>query len=263
MSGRLHGHEPIRTKLEKFLPPVSLFLGPNSVGKWRLAEWARDLWGISASDVFRVRRLTQENARAVVDFSSSQANGDSRLAIIKLDGKATRAAQNTILKALEDATSTKFILISEEPPLPTIVSRSEIFHFGLLTDSDIASILQDRNMSLQDSMTLAPSGKGQVSRALEQASNQDDKLVVLQVVEALNRKDRFSLETMATFWREEHTELLIQWCYESITRKWRLFSASDVQVTGTRIPLRVLSVLKEDLRPRLVIRAALVSVIQE
>ena len=257
------GHSEIVRAVEDHLPSVSLFIGPRSVGKWELAEHLRAKLGFKSSDVLRVRRLTQENARFIVSFASERPKGHARLVIARITSQASVGAQNTLLKALEESRDTHFILIAEEAPLRTIQSRAEVFRFGLLSDEEVFSVLVHiRNFSPEKAEHYATISGGQLAPALSQAQDEESKMVVLKAIDAVSRRDLPGLEALAKFWQEEHTELLTVWCYESLTSKWRKFSSEDTSVVGTTIPLRILMSLNGDLRPRLVVRAALASVIQ-
>lgn len=256
------GHGEIVRAVRNHLPAVSLFLGPASVGKWELAETIRAERGFPAADVLRIRRLTQDNARFIVRFASERPKASARLVIAQLTDKATRGAQNTLLKALEESKDTHFILIAEDDPIPTIISRSTTFRFGLLSDDDVLNILVERRkFGAEKAIQAASVSGGQVQRALLYTQDNESKELVLKALDAVNRRDIAGLEALAKFWQEDHTELLISWCYESMTGQWKKFSREDSAIVGTRIPLRILMALKDDLRPRLVVRSALVSVI--
>lgn len=255
------GHAENVRALSKALPAVSLFVGPKSVGKWELAEWLRDLHGVRYGDVLRIKRLTQENAKFVARWSLGAPQGDYRLVICRLE-KTTPVAMNTLLKTLEESKSTRFILVSETMPLDTIRSRAEVFEFGLLTEENVAGILTaTRGMKPDVAEKRAATAAGRVRNALEYGDKQDAKAFVLTALEAVATKNAFTLETVAQTWQQEYTDLLVAWCYESITGKWSLFKEDDTHIRGTALPLRILMALKEDLRPRLVVRAALASLI--
>lgn len=256
------GHEENVRALKEGLPAVSLFLGPKSVGKWELAEWLRAYFKVLSADVLRIKRLTQDNARFVAQFASVAPHGEFKLVIIRLE-KATPNALNTLLKTLEEATTTRFILISTAHTLPTIESRSAIFEFGLLSERDVADILVGaRNFDPDTAEDRAKKSQGRVESALKHYSRQDDKLLVLRALEAIASKDAKTLDSLAVRWQEEHTQLLIAWCYESLTSRWIQFMEDECSIRGTAIPLRILIAVREELRPRLVVRAALASVLQ-
>lgn len=257
------GHSEIVQAVDNHLPAVSLFLGPSSVGKWELAERLKYVKNFKSSDVLRVRRLTQENARFIVKFASKRPKGSARLVIVRLTDKATVGAQNTLLKALEESSNTYFILIAEEEPIATIKSRAVVFNFGLLTDEDVFNILlQRRNYPAEKALECAKLSGGQLDRALGHAQDKESKMLVLRAVDDIWRRDSSDLESLASLWREEHTELLTTWCYESLTSQWKIFSREDSAVQGTKIPLRILIAIRENLRPRLIVRSALASVLQ-
>lgn len=258
------GHERNVRAVRAHLPSVLLFLGPESVGKWTLAELIRWEWKFKNADVLRIKRLTQENARFIASWAAGRPQGWAKLVIVHLDKKATKGAQNALLKTLEEAPNVIFILVAEEMPLETIRSRAVLYPFGLLTEENVADILKyKKNFGDARAEELAKLSKGQVKRALNHARTQESKMVVLRALDAVNRKDAHALEDLTNWWQEEHTDLLIQWCYEHLTKKWKTFDSGEVGIQGTKVPLRILMSVKEDLRPRLVIRSALASVLQE
>lgn len=257
------GHEKNVKAVHAHLPPVLLFLGPASVGKWELAEHIRVQWKFKKADTLRIKRLTQENARFAAKFASERPRGWRKLIIVRLDRKATVGAQNALLKSMEESPDATYILVAEESPINTVVSRAVTYPFGLLKEKDIANILTQRlNFSEDRAETLARIAGGRVKKALSYTGDQESKMVVMRALDAVHRKDNKALEAVAPLWQQDHTDLLIQWCYESLTRKWKLFIPGETNIKGTKVPLRILIALREDLRPRLVVRAALASVLQ-
>lgn len=257
------GHKKNVEALEARLPEVSLFLGPESVGKWELAEHLSRFWKFDHADILKIYRLTKDNARAAVEFSQVRPRGSKRLVIVRLDQKATVNAQNTLLKALEAGSGTSFILVAEEAPIPTIVSRATLFRFGLLSRDEVAQILEYRRGYSKDRADIiADYAGGQIQTALKYNEAQEGKILVQRALDAIRRKDLSTLESLTPLWGQMHTDLLVKWCYESLTGKWNFFLPDEAGITGTKIPLRILMNLHEDLRPRLVVRAALASVLQ-
>jgi len=257
------GHEKNVRAVHMHLPSVLLFLGPESVGKWELAEHIRVKWKFKKADTLRIKRLTQENARFAAKFASERPRGWRKLIIVRLDKKATVGAQNALLKSMEEAQDATYIIVAEEPPITTVMSRAVTYPFGLLTQKNIYDILTQRlNFSEDRADTLSKIAGGRVKKALSFKEDQESKMVVSKALDAVNRKDNKALEAVAPLWQQEHTELLIQWCYETLTKKWKLFVPGEISIQGTKVPLRILIALREDLRPRLVVRAALASVLQ-
>lgn len=257
------GHKKIRQELERGLPPVTLFVGPESVGKWELAEHLRRFHKINEADVLRVKVLSMDNARMVVRFAETFPVSKFKLAIVRLR-KVSANALNVLLKTLEEAhPAIRFILIAEEPPLATVQSRSAIYEFGLLFDEQVAEILVEAKGFKEDTAEeRARLSGGQIFRALAVQDLKETKPLVLTALQAFQKKDTRMLEAVANTWKDDHTELLVVWCNEALSKRWKVFSADDVALTGRTIPLKILMALRAEIRPRLVVRASLVSVLR-
>jgi replication-associated recombination protein RarA len=259
------GHAPLIALLERnALPQVSLFSGPKSVGKWTTAEHLRKHHSYSPGDVLRIHRLTAELAREAVTFSSSAAVRDKRLAIIEVD-TATPTALTILLKTLEEPHDTQFILVSAGKPIPTIVSRSQVYNFGFLGTEEVAQVLMEKRGFRQvDAMKYAQYGRGQVQKALDSIAATKDKNLVIAALLALRERDERALLALADRWDLAATALLITWCNEAITDRWTFFGPSDAAgIDTTALPIHILTALKADIRPRLVVRSTLVGVLRE
>lgn len=256
------GHERITRVLAAELPPVSLFIGPDSVGKWTTAEWLRREHAIQDGDLLRIRRLSADDARTITRFATVAPVGERKLVICRLD-KSLPASMNALLKTLEEASeSVRFILISRDMPMLTIASRAEIERFGLLTEAEVAEVLQKKNFSANQAKIYAALSGGQVRKALRAAEGLDAKVTVLSAVRAIREKDADALDNLAGKWTDEHTELLSELCLEAITGRWRIFNEAEVEGMGRRLPLKILTALRNRIRPRLVVRASLMSVLK-
>lgn len=256
------GHESVTRVLAAELPPVALFLGPESVGKWTTAEWLRHEHEVDDADVLRIRRLTATEARSFVRFAVIAPKGSVKLAIVRLD-RATAPSQHILLKTLEQAPeSFRAILISSGAPLSTVMSRSQLYRFSLLTEDQVAEVLRKKNFNPTEAKHLASMSGGHVNRALTVAESMDPKVTVLAAVRALRERDADALDNLAGKWTDTHTELLADLCRESITYRWRIFSDAEVEGMGRKLPLKILTVLRPNIRPRLVIRASLMSILR-
>lgn len=256
------GHERITRVLALELPQVSLFVGPDSVGKWTAAEWLRREHAILDGDLLRIRRLTVDDARTLVRFASIAPVGARKLAIVRLD-RATPASLHILLKSLEEAhESVRFILIAREKTLPTVVSRAEVFQFSLLTTEQVTTILLKKNFKPVEAKRYAELSGGHVSRALAMVEGMDAKITVLSAVRALRERDAVALDNHAGKWEDKHTELLAELCREVITGRWRVFSDAETEGMGRKLPLRILTALRQEIRPRLVVRYSLMSVLK-
>lgn len=256
------GHEGILARLTGALPPVSLFVGPASVGKWTTAEHLRGEHGVRPGDVLRVRSMTAEDARGVVQFSLAAPLAQSRLVIARLD-KSTPQTQNMLLKTLEEApATTRFVLVSPEMPQETIVSRAEVFRFSLLTHEQVEDVLLQRKFKPTEAKRWAALSGGQVRKALALAEGLDAKVTVLSAVRSLRERDATSLDNLAVKWTDEHTMLLGSLCREAITGRWKIFDPAEVEGMGRKLPLSILFALRADIRPRLVVRSSLMSILK-
>lgn len=260
---QIFGNTRTVTALVEEFPAVALLTGPTSVGKWTAAEHARQVHKIREPDVIRVRRLWRSEAREVVDFASRFSSTEhGKAAIIDLDA-GEPAAVDVLLKVTEEpADGMHFLLVTSKPVPVTLLSRARVFEFGLLTQAEVSALLQDqRKMSPSLADRLAEQSGGRVSTALSALTHQDDKALVLAAVRALREHDAVGLESLADRWREEHTDLLVQWATEAVSRRWMMFNEAETGTVGP-IPLRTLMVLRTYARPRLVVRSSLMSVLR-
>jgi hypothetical protein len=245
------------------LPPVSLFQGPRSVGKWTAAEWCRWRLDIGEGDTLRLSKLRVADAEALTRFSLAAPFGSGRLAIVQMDG-ATVAASNHLLSVLEEIPSTtRVILVASRPVLDTLVSRAEVFPFHLLSAADVASVLMSkRRMKESQAEEWAKHAGGQVFRALLHAEHAENKPLVLQAVRAIREREPETLERLADKWKDEHTALLTRWANEAMTQRFALYTEEEATIVDRSVPMKILMALRADVRPRLVVRASLVGVVR-
>lgn len=255
------GHDAVKAALEKNLPRVTLLRGTPSIGKWTLAEHLRQTHGFTGLDVARVHLLNADRARELVEFAWRASLSERKLAIIRLD-KSNDRAQTILLKALEDS-QTYFILVaSNTTVLPTITSRAETFQLSTLSRTDLAAVLQLRsNLNDAEAARLAKIGNGSVKRALTVFDGQLNKSKAVRALAAIHDHDPAGLEELAPKWTDEDTELLRTWARESITGRWSVFLPEESQFNGISFPLRLLGALRAEVRPKLAVRAALMSLI--
>ncbi len=256
------GHEELLKRLTVDLPRVALFVGPPSVGRWTTAEHLRSLRGVMPADVLRVRKMSADEARSIVSFASSAPLGNAKLVIARLDG-ANPGTLHQLLKVLEEATEQMhFILISSELPLQTLASRAEIFRFPLLTIEQVEDVLLQRRFNPSEAKRWAAVSGGQVRRALDLAEGMDAKITVLAAVRAIRERDADALDNLASRWADEHTKLLGALCREAISGRWKVFDHAEVEGIGRKLPLSILFALNTDIRPRLVIRSSLMTILR-
>ena len=260
------GHDKIVAHvMQHGVPRVSLFLGPKSVGKRRLANQHARQHVTDDRDILRINRLTAELAREVGSFVRTAPAGKSglRFVIIDIDG-APEANLNVLLKSLEEMTIYSFvILIASTPPIDTIVSRSEeIFRFSLLTDAEVEQALIYRGLGKTEAEIRAAEAGGQLSAVREHDDRTKLKSLVLIVVRCVREHDKAALEARANRWTDEHTDLLVKLAHEATSKRWRMFNEDEAGGIPGRVWLAILKALKPDVRPRLVIHSQLAGVLR-
>jgi len=113
-----------------------------------------------------------EQIRAAIEHSSYRPfEGRRRCVIIDDADKLMPAAQNALLKSLEEPPSTSlFVLVSARPDtlLTTVRSRCPQFRFGPLTPAEIAAeLVRSHNYSETDANITAASADGSLKAALD------------------------------------------------------------------------------------------------
>lgn len=149
----------------------------HSCKEWRVGNFP-DLIVVAPEEkasigIESIRILTQRLSLAPYYESGS------RIVIIDSAEALTHAAQNALLKLIEEPpTRTNIILIAtnEESLLPTVRSRCRTIFFPILTTSQIQSYLQDNmQLSVTEAKDLAELSGGAVGTALQ--LNEDSDLL--------------------------------------------------------------------------------------
>lgn len=261
----IYGHADIAARLTSSLPPVALFTGPKSVGKWHLANEIRKHYGITGTDFFSAQNLNADRARDLVTFLNRGSTTGHKIAIVRLD-KSSSQALNALLKALEElATGVHVILIAvaAESVPETIRSRSEHYPFGTLSPEDLKSVLiAAMHIHPEAAERLAVRG-GTVAGAIPDPEDQDDKQLVVRALHALHERSVDGLDSLAPKWTDRTTELLRRWCSEALTGRWLTFDPAESEIQETASKLRILLSLGRDIRPKLVVRASLMTLLTQ
>lgn len=220
------GHDAVRAELEAELPAVTLLLGPPSVGKTTLAAHLAAHHGLF---MVAVPVLSAANARELVIMAPRRGIRGTCF-VVCLDG-STETAQNILLKVLEETPPhAKFILTASRLPLPTICSRAVVHRLGLLTDDQVAHILQDVcGASGEEAAKLACLARGQVANAVSVLSRREDsrvRSVVAAAVKSARDGGGITLELAVRNWSAEHTGVLRAWAEEAASGRWTWFAES-------------------------------------
>ena len=113
-----------------------------------------------------------EQVRAAIDRAVFRPfEGRRRVTIIEQADALVMAAQNALLKTLEEPLpASVFILVTSRPDtlLPTVRSRCAQLRFGRLQVSEVAAVLEQReDYSHAEAVTAAAASDGSVRRALD------------------------------------------------------------------------------------------------
>jgi DNA polymerase-3 subunit delta' len=135
-----------------------------------------------------------EQVRDVVDRAGYRPfEGRRRVVIVDEADAMVPAAQNALLKTLEEPPSASiFVLVSSRPDalLPTVLSRCPRLRFGPLSAAEVAAVLiRDHDYSEPDARAAAADADGSVGRALsaESADLSDAREAAQRILEQAAR----------------------------------------------------------------------------
>lgn len=162
------GHTKILSFLDKSIDKDAvnhayLFWGPENVGKFSLAlEFSAKLTQGDSSGtnsnlmvvepkiseikgVIKKQDIKVDEVREIQKrLSLSSERGKYNVAIINDADRLTKAAQNSLLKTLEESPAHSVIILvtgERNKLLPTVLSRCQMIKFGNLTESEIEKVL--------------------------------------------------------------------------------------------------------------------------
>lgn len=223
----IFGHERARQALEGLPFPVMLLLGPESVGKATIARdvIARAVDAVPGSWMHEIRTLTSEAARQLPAIAGGRGRA-RKIFLIHLDGASAQAC-NQLLKLLEEPPrSAAFVLVASMLPLDTIMSRSVLVRFGLLSPAEVELVLQQGGMSAEAARRIAPLSGGMISGALAVGQDSaDSRSRVSRALRAISAADIVRLDLALREWGDADTLLLSAWAAEASTGRWRQFDA--------------------------------------
>jgi len=259
----IYGHEEVVLDLERNLPRACIFQGPKSVGKTTVAEYVRDHYGVSGSDYLSVEELDSDSVREAMRVSRVVPARDMRLIVLQMDG-APRRLWDTLLLAIEDAPeTTRFILITSRELSATLHSRCSTYYFSYLDSESMEKVLGKVLPTAVNLDPMVQRSGGQVYRAFLGAKRSENIRQVIDMLGAFHGRDSAPLERATKVWSWEHTNLLETWCQEMISGRWRVFSHSDLEIDDKKLGIRILTALKADIRPRLLIHSRIMDIWKE
>lgn len=142
-----------------------LFAGPKWIGKAHAAEAVAkkvlETEDLSGCPDYMVLSPNSKNMIGIDDLGGLMdyaqtipVNGDVKVALVDDAETMTEAAQNAVLKLLEESTDYMlFLLVSHGKMIPTVESRCMKIPFSVLSKSDMEDILHDEDEKI-DSLAL-------------------------------------------------------------------------------------------------------------
>lgn len=258
------GHAAVRRALESDLPPVTLLLGPASIGKRTLTEHLRRHHQVHAVDAYRlVDPLCIAGVRDVIRFVGTRPQGDFKLVTGRLDGAST-SALNAALKVLEEPPDTaRFLLTCTRNTLPTVMSRCQVFRMGFLLAGQVRDILIEHGIAAPIATKVAVRNFGQVAPALRVATGSDERerSVVLGLVQSLAARDHDMFDRAMKVWDDAAAIMFMRWLHEVATGVFLVYTKDEAfgfdRSPRTVQALAVAVSRTSNARSRLGIRAAL------
>jgi DNA polymerase-3 subunit delta' len=173
----------IRKLVEKDLfPQVSLFVGPEGVGKRTIAL---EVLKFLAKNPLNVQVFGLENPltiKEVREFSewlfTKPSQGEKKAVLIDRADEIKKEAANALLKILEEPPDYAFFCLitkNENSVLPTIRSRCKIFRFGPLSESNVSYVLE--KLGVTPNEKILKISRGSVGMALKLHDSQVPSLL--------------------------------------------------------------------------------------
>lgn len=259
----LVGHQGVIGALSSQLPPVSIIMGPPSVGKRIIATYAAIKHEVARIDFTEVSKLTVDEAIRVKQFMSTHPQQNLKFALIDLDA-ASDAAMNDLLKALEEPPSyARFSLISSATLPTTLLTRGHKYNVGLLNPEDLISILVHKGIPEKEAIKVSKLGR--VDLALQAYADLASRATAVNVLQAAESGDYVLFSQAYKAVDVKAAEVILAILEESASQNWKLYSPEFIGVFSKRqVALNILGAWSNvsSARPQLAVRTALESVMR-
>ncbi len=222
------GHDKTLAVLERDLPPVTLLIGPHSVGKWTMARHLVTHHHIHPADALFVESgLTIDGVRTVIALAHRAPVGAYKVVVSRLDTAVSINALSGLLKVLEEPPATcRFILTSPPEPLSTIRSRATVFRLGALTPDELRTVLIGQGVAHTLAGKVATRGGG-VKEAMLKATADKHRPLVLALVRSLASRDAVGFDKTVKDMTADARFLLTILLEEALLDAPAMFSTDD------------------------------------
>ena len=268
------GHQKIIARLERAISQKSvsqsyLFCGPESVGKFLVAtDFAEKLTGAEAGKLNRnlliiapeveekngVRREREikidEIKKLQKEFSLTSFGEKNRVVIIRSAQNLNVAAQNSLLKLLEEPPKKSVLILvaeNEKKLLPTIISRCQLVRFNLLPDAQIEAMLAGTEH--KEEIVFWSLGRPGLAKLFLA-----DKLELEKQLELADEfKSLFSLELNEKFFLAEKLakntpELLDKMAFWIVLLRQSLLGKKQIEIVSPEKALKLIEKIEESKR---------------
>ncbi len=273
-----------RAATEGVLSHSYIFYGPEKVGKKTLAlNIASRLLNIPVEklptnpDFYFLERIEDEKTgKLKQDISISQtrqlrerlANGSwlrgYQVVVINEAEKLNEESGNSLLKLLEEpGSNTIFFLITTdgEAVLPTIRSRSQLVHFGLVKEDDLKQGLNKLGYNEKNISEVLPLAEGRPGKAIELLEDGTKLLELKTRREMLKRMLTSSLQenfgTVEKIFKDKKEMTREKEMVKDLVEDWQIILRDmllGTEASETWAPRRIIRVLKDLFETRMLLK---------
>lgn len=189
------GHHEALQRVPSPLPPVTLLLGPDGIGKSLVAKHLARTAGATRTDLQVLTSFRTSDAHAMLQHHEVYPLSSPTKVTVADITRASDKALNAVLKILEEPPEySRFVLYSSKVPLLTVMSRSMLVRLSPLHEDEVARVLQDQHgYNEEDAYELAESANGSVGEALRRGEMGDAYASLQSVTACLQQGDPHAL----------------------------------------------------------------------